>query len=71
MGTREPPQPGGLTGTPAASCLRKKSSTSLENQENSATNRLPSVVKQRFCFVNIKGTISNINKSKIIKFLNF
>lgn len=49
MGTREPPQPGGLTGTPAASCLRKKSSSSLENQDSSATNRIPSAVKQMFC----------------------
>jgi len=45
-GTREPPQPGGLSGTPAASCLRKKSSSSIENQDSSATNRIPSVVKE-------------------------
>ncbi|XP_021920586.1 uncharacterized protein LOC110830235 isoform X2 [Zootermopsis nevadensis] len=45
VGIREPPQPGGLTVTPAASCLRKKSSSSLENQENTATNRIPSVMR--------------------------
>ncbi|XP_069694331.1 gamma-aminobutyric acid type B receptor subunit 2 isoform X2 [Periplaneta americana] len=42
MGTREPPQPGGLTGAPAASCLRKKSSSSLENQD-----RLPTASAMR------------------------
>lgn len=48
MGTREPPQSGGLAVTPAASCLRKKSLSSLENQENTATNRIPSAVKHVF-----------------------
>ena len=50
MGTREPPQLGGLSGTPAPSCLRKKSSSSIENQDSSATNRIPSVVREISCY---------------------
>ncbi|PSN56643.1 hypothetical protein C0J52_10818 [Blattella germanica] len=45
MGTREPPQPGGLTTAPPSSCLRKKSSSSLENQDITVTNRAPPAMR--------------------------
>ncbi|KAJ9580780.1 hypothetical protein L9F63_024041, partial [Diploptera punctata] len=42
MGTREPPQ---QTGAPPSSCLRKKSSSSLENQDSTLTNRVSPAVR--------------------------